>query len=243
MHSTYSDWLRAAVPTEATWRTKLSELRRVEAEYGDLDELYDEDELVGLIEELTYSMADAREDRPNPSRLLIEGDIRNNLASYKSAVQKYARFRQDVELESARETIRPLKAAGLDEDYTDEATFSLEKDLQSALRNNIEQLEPGLKIVDGGTEKTLPSGRIDILAEDAQGRTVVIELKAVDASAKVLGQIAAYMGDLQVSEEMPVRGIIVAPDFHPKLISATRITPSIQLVRYSFAFRFDIVNS
>ncbi|NJL07494.1 MAG: hypothetical protein HC829_03020 [Bacteroidales bacterium] len=45
MHENYGDWLRRAVPSEATWRTKLSELRRIEAIYGDVDALYDQDEL------------------------------------------------------------------------------------------------------------------------------------------------------------------------------------------------------
>src|SRR5579863_8992594 len=74
--------------------------------------------------------------------------------------------------------------------------ISLERDLQDALRENIEQLEPGLVIIDGGKEKTGASGRMDILATDADKRTVVIELKAGKASLDVFGQIQSYMGDL-----------------------------------------------
>ena len=59
--------------------------------------------------------------------------------------------------------------------------FGLERDLQKALRANIGQLETGLKIVDGGTEKNVPAGRIDITAEDPGGTTVVIEVRAVPA--------------------------------------------------------------
>ena len=55
--------------------------------------------------------------------------------------------------------------------------FRLERDLQRALRNNISQLEPGLKVVDGGTERTVEAGRIDVIAEDTQGKLVVIESK------------------------------------------------------------------
>ena len=36
---------------------------------------------------------------------------------------------------------------------TSEVTFGLERDLQSALRSDIEQLEPGLTIADGGSER------------------------------------------------------------------------------------------
>jgi len=40
-----------------------------------------------------------------------------------------------------------------------EAQVSLERDLQAALRDNIEQLESGLVIIDGGKEKISASGR------------------------------------------------------------------------------------
>ena len=59
-----------------------------------------------------------------------------------------------------------------------EFTFALERDLQKALRENIEQLEPGLRIVDGGSEQAVDAGRIDITAEARDGALVVIELKA-----------------------------------------------------------------
>src|SRR5690554_2892188 len=43
-----------------------------------------------------------------------------------------------------------------------EATFGLERDLQRALRLNIQQLELGLQIIDGGKERITEAGRIDI---------------------------------------------------------------------------------
>ncbi len=42
--------------------------------------------------------------------------------------------------------------------------FGLERDLQDALRGNIAQLEPGLKITDGGKENRVDAGRVDITA-------------------------------------------------------------------------------
>ena len=38
-----------------------------------------------------------------------------------------------------------------------ETTFGLERDLQNALRSNIQQLEEGLKIVDEGKERNVPA--------------------------------------------------------------------------------------
>lgn len=66
------------------------------------------------------------------------------VAGYQAAVTKRS-SNQSTELAEALET-----------------TFGLERDLQRALRNNIEQLERGLKIIDGGKERKVESGFIDI---------------------------------------------------------------------------------
>src|SRR2546427_11690861 len=95
-----------------------------------------------------------------------------------------------------------------------EITFGLERDLQSALRNNIAKLETNLKIIDGGKERVTDAGRLDITAEDSQGNIVVIELKAGVASPEVIAQVLAYMGAIAETDKKPVRGILVAGDFH-----------------------------
>ena len=123
-----------------------------------------------------------------------------------------------------------------------ETTFVLERDLQGALRSNIEQLEPGLKIIDGGKEITTDAGRIDIKAEDEQGSIVIIELKAGVASPSSVAQILAYMGSVSKKEEKPIRGILVAGDFHPRVVFAARAVPNLQLMKYGFQFSFNPVN-
>src|SRR5437870_4030059 len=59
-----------------------------------------------------------------------------------------------------------------------ETTFGLERDLQNELRRSIADLESGLSIIDGGKERRVASGFIDITGLDRDGATVVIELKA-----------------------------------------------------------------
>ncbi len=238
MDSRYPEWLASVVPTEATARTKLSELRRVESAYGDLDEAFDRDELESVIADLTYSAIDARNNEPNPSRLMIEGDLRNNLASYKSAVNKYVHFRREVEAQAA-DSIRTVSPQSSSDEGEAKAKLSLERDLQVALRKSITQLEPGLQIADGGVERSVPSGRIDILARDAAGLAVVIELKAVTAPRDAVAQVLAYMGDIQSAETGTVRGILVAPDFDAKALSAARMVPSLSLFSFRFLFQFD----
>ena len=121
----------------------------------------------------------------------------------------------------------------------EEITFGLERDLQSALRTNIDQLETCLKIIDDGKERITEAGRIDITAQDTKGDIVVIELKAGTAGPDVVAQILAYMGTVAEATNQAVRGILVAGDFHKRVILASRAISNLELKRYSFQFKFD----
>ena len=150
----------------------------------------------------------------------------------------------------AWDTIRKKKAEAIAKDKetaseivetaeAKEATLSLEHDLQAALRANIEQLESGLVISDGGKEKVGASGgRTDILALDASKQTVAIELKVGTADRDAIAQILQYMGDLQDKTGAPVRGIVIAHDFTARAIAASKPVPSIELQKYGFNFSF-----
>jgi hypothetical protein len=117
--------------------------------------------------------------------------------------------------------------------------FSLEVDLQRALRGNLAQLAPSLTVADDGSERAVATGRIDILARDSRGVWWVIELKAGTASDRAVSQLAAYMGALVEEEEGEVRGLLVARDFTDKARYAARAIPGIELKRYGFSFTFE----
>jgi hypothetical protein len=140
-----------------------------------------------------------------------------------------------------REGEEPEESSLADDEMV-ELTFGLERDLQSALRQNIEQLETGLRIVDGGRERTTPAGRIDIMAEDASGNLVVVELKAGIAGPRVIAQALAYMTSVAEDESRPVRGKIVAGDFAERVVLAARAVPNLALYRYTFQFTFEGVD-
>lgn len=118
-------------------------------------------------------------------------------------------------------------------------SFSLEKDLQTALRQNIQQLESGLEIIDSGKERTVEGGRIDITAKDDDSNFVAIELKAGTAQPESIAQLLAYMSSLSEEEGVPVRGILVAHAFHSRVILAARAVPKLQLKSYSYRFDFE----
>ncbi len=117
--------------------------------------------------------------------------------------------------------------------------FSLEADLQRALRDNLSQLAPDLTLADNGAERVVSIGRIDVLARGSDGAWWVIELKAGKADDRAIGQLAAYMGALAEEESGDIRGILVAHDFTDKARFAARAIQTIKLKRYGFSFTFE----
>lgn len=95
MRASYRDWLERQAYANNTIQAQLHRAGRVEKHYGDLDDHYDRDGLQSVISALRYSSEDARNLKPNPSKIPFTGDVRNNLASYRNAIQRYCRFRRD----------------------------------------------------------------------------------------------------------------------------------------------------
>lgn len=222
-----------------TVSTALSTCKRVENAYGDLDEIFDTDRFDGLLAELAYSKSDELRKLPNPSKMQIEKGLYDTLSSSRTHVRTYGRFREDsllgnVSPESALEV-----AGELLRERREGKQFEVERHLQEELRREISQLEPGLEIADGGSERSVESGFIDILARDTQGALVVIELKSGLAKRETIGQVVGYMGDL-ISEEptASVRGMIVAAEFDKSCRSSVRVIPNLTLKRYRFSFEF-----
>jgi hypothetical protein len=137
-----------------------------------------------------------------------------------------------------------------DEDMEDalDTSLSLERDLERIILNDLSLIEEGLKLFREGESvgvqlDTGVVGRLDILAIDKQGRYVVIELKAGEASDRVCGQILRYMGWVfkEKSGGKDVRGIIVANEFDEKIKYAVSILPQIDLRKYDVGFTISNV--
>ena len=123
-------------------------------------------------------------------------------------------------------------------------SFSMERDLELFLYNDIRALDPSLDLSDEleNRQYNVSSGRIDILAKDELGKFVVIELKAGTAKDAALAQLLAYMTDISYQFDTEnVRGIIVAHDFSEKLVKASRLVPSVDLKRYNISFSFESI--
>lgn len=84
-------------------------------------------------------------------------------------------------------------------------------------------------------------GIIDILAVDKNSKLVIIELKAGEADRQILGQLIPYISWIKtnLSNNIEVRGIIVANSFDYGVIQALDMWPFLNLIRYKVDFKFE----
>ncbi len=122
--------------------------------------------------------------------------------------------------------------------------FAYERDLQSYLAKNLELIEPGLKLWEdedssiNGIEFDAGGRRIDILAVDASGGLVVIELKVSKGYDRVVGQLLRYVAWIKkhhAEEGQPVRGVIISREISDDLRLATGLVQGVSLFEYSLS--------
>ena len=209
----FEEWLEQRGLKKSSVSTAVSDAKRIENHCGDLDQLYTENRLDDA--EIGSLVAE------------IPSIAARHRSSYRTAVRRYRKYREQTDTD------------GRDEDDGRARLIGLERDLQAALRDCIEQLESGLYVTDGGNERSVASGFIDITAKDRGGKVIVIELKAGTARRDAIGQILSYMGDVADEESAEVRGILVAGKFDDKARAAARVVPALSLRRYRVKFEFS----
>ena len=240
MRAEYKQWLAGQGYQENTQNAQIYRVKKVEDAYDSLDAHFINGTYQEVVETLKYSTKDKRENKPNPSKIKFDGDIKNNLQSYRDAVLWYQKFLKETEAINlplqVKNSIENTNIYSSAEDK--QQKLSLERDMQIALRRNISSLESSLRIIDDGAERAVDSGLIDITCED-NNSIIVVELKAGKADSRAIAQILGYMGDLQEeNDEKPVRGILVAHDFDKRTKSAARVVPTLKLVKYAIEFKF-----
>jgi hypothetical protein len=244
MRADYTRWLTEQQYADNTKTAQLHRVKKVEESYGNLDEHFANGTYDGVINALKYSRADEKANKPNPSKIKFDGNIRNNLQSYKNAVVRYRKFLNDIRFQKApipQQDLREKNEIPSDAE-SNRQRLSLERDMQAALRWNIASLDPSLTIIDDGSERAVDSGLIDITCDDGKA-IVVVEIKAGQADNRAIGQILGYMGDLLEEEDgRPVRGILVAHDFDKRTKAAARVVPTLSLRKYSIQFKFTLAD-
>jgi len=119
-----------------------------------------------------------------------------------------------------------------------EASISLERDLEAHLVRDLGSIEPGLTFVDRQVSNDV--GRVDVVAKDRDGTTVILELKVGEASDAAIGQIARYLG--WYGRQGKVRGILIAADFPEQIKYAASAIPNLELRRFQVRFQFETVS-
>lgn len=178
------------------------------------------DDLLFKVDSGQYRLYEPGRD-PAPIHEFIQGDV--------------AREEELIQAERAEEEASDPIAGS--------SEFLLERDLQNYLAENLECIEPGLRIyeADGirGLEYEAGNGRrIDILALDRSGAFVVLELKVSKGYDRVVGQLLRYVNWIKQNLAEPgqrVRGMIVCRTMTEDLQLACAGIADLELFEYQLS--------
>ena len=234
----FKNWLEFNGKPLNTIQNRISNCRNVENYEGDLDQHYIKDCGLSLLEKLSYSTSDERNNSHSKHRIPIDGNMRNGSATLKQAVGLYMSFRKDKNIEFQNNS--PIVRESSDDEDLDyivsSNNFSYERDLKTSMVLQINELFPQHKIYgehNEGIEYLIEGKKIDILLEKNDGSLLAIELKSGTANYKVFGQLSMYLGLLMDRfPEKEIRGCIIAGEIDNTLKSATKTTDLINLKTY-----------
>lgn len=88
----FKAWMETEGYSKATVATQMTDVRRLDREYGNLDDLPEGQTLASIRESLRYSKVDLNARRGNPAKFEIDGDLYNNLAHFRASLNFYQRF-------------------------------------------------------------------------------------------------------------------------------------------------------
>ena len=92
----FKSWLRNVRDhSERSIGSRISNCKRLESYEGDLDQHFEQDGMVGLLDRLSYSATDERNHKPPLHGIPITGNMYDGTATLRSAATLYRDFRED----------------------------------------------------------------------------------------------------------------------------------------------------
>jgi endonuclease len=129
-----------------------------------------------------------------------------------------------------------------DDSSVEPSKFAYESDLRDFLARHLTIIEPGPQLYEdeGITGVEFPVGGrfADLLAVDAQGCLVVIEIKVSRGYDRVVGQLLRYMAWIRAHQAevgQGVRGMIIAREISEDLRLACSSISDVELFEYELA--------
>lgn len=93
LENEFVNWMHQTdMYNDRTIGSRLSNARTIEKFYGPLTEHWNKDKFASLFRELSYSKNDEAARRTNPSKIPIDGNLYNGLATYRSTLKIYDAF-------------------------------------------------------------------------------------------------------------------------------------------------------
>jgi RecB family endonuclease NucS len=163
------------------------------------------------------------------------GPFENYPSNTRSALNRYVEFTVAAQSPDTQEEIIE------DDGELAPVLFQVEKEMQAAVRKQLQFLEDGLVVDDGGKEMVVTTGKIDIVARDKDKKLVVIELKAGLCPAGAIEQVLGYAEALSEERKEPVRAYLIAGEFSDRTRAAARRVNDLQLKSYEFTVKFNSV--
>ncbi|OCX63125.1 hypothetical protein BFP70_13020 [Thioclava sp. SK-1] len=180
-------------------------LRAVEAAYGPLQNHLAEDGFKSLLRQLSYSINDLRDKRPNPTRLPIDCDLYSQLATLRSYLRFYARY-------MPRNTGTNLLPA-----------LSHGSEAGRAIAGLTLQAQPTLYIP--GMEA------LRLSAQTATGHSALIYCKTTPAIHVDLFHITRDVKTVATAAQQMPESIVIAPGFDARLVAQSRLVLGLALKR------------
>ena len=134
--SEFARWMRLIKRLdEATLRNRLDSLQLIEKTYGDLDEIYESDKFMNLMEEMTYTEEDSHKNAPLKHKVLLSGDEYNKTKSLHKALDIYLEFKDNIVLNSIK------SMPDLDPDMHDGSYELIRETVRSLSNTNLDMID------------------------------------------------------------------------------------------------------